>query len=187
MGCQGGLPPPGSSSRGSSWPLDRTFLSYVCLHWQASSLSLAPPGKWLRCKRRRLSSPLGHPLDNQPLDYISACHSPIKRRAIKRGRGTISNSLFCSMSISSAKRCVERWDKVFEGLAFLCFVCIPCCHGQLGTCRVGRTPITWVMKVKSGIKAGLSSGAVESYVIQERVSLLKSPGRMRLGQWWYPA
>ena len=38
------------------------------------------------------------------------------------------------------------------------------------------------MKVKSGIEAGLSFGAVESYMIQERASLLKSPGRTRLGQ-----
>ena len=108
-------------TRGSSWPLDRTFLSYVCLHWQVSSLSLAPPGKWLRCKRYWLSSPLGHPLDNQPLDYISACHSPIKRRAIKRGMGTISNSLFCSMSISSAKRCWKMRQSVWRAcLPLLC-------------------------------------------------------------------
>jgi len=33
------------SSRGSSWPRDRTHVSYVYLHWQASSLQLAPPGK----------------------------------------------------------------------------------------------------------------------------------------------
>ena len=33
------------SSRGSSWPRDRTHISYVYLHWQASSLQLAPPGK----------------------------------------------------------------------------------------------------------------------------------------------
>ena len=45
-------------SRASSWPRDRTHISYVCLlHWQAGSLPLAPPGKPLRegrhsgCKR----------------------------------------------------------------------------------------------------------------------------------------
>ena len=33
------------SSRGSSWPRDRTHASHVYLHWQAGSLPLAPPGK----------------------------------------------------------------------------------------------------------------------------------------------
>ena len=33
------------SSRGSSWPRNQTRISYVFLHWQAGSLSLAPPGK----------------------------------------------------------------------------------------------------------------------------------------------
>ena len=32
------------SSRGSSWPRDRTCLLYL-LHWQAGSLPLSPPGK----------------------------------------------------------------------------------------------------------------------------------------------
>jgi len=35
-----------SYSRGSSQPMDRTHVSYVCLlHWQAGSLLLVPPGK----------------------------------------------------------------------------------------------------------------------------------------------
>ena len=33
------------SSRGSSWPSDRTHVSYVYLHWQAGSLPPAPCGK----------------------------------------------------------------------------------------------------------------------------------------------
>ena len=33
------------SSRGSSQPRDQTQLSFCFLHWQVSSLSLAPPGK----------------------------------------------------------------------------------------------------------------------------------------------
>ena len=39
------------SSRGSSWPRNRTRVSYIscqfvtCLNWQVGSLSLAPPGK----------------------------------------------------------------------------------------------------------------------------------------------
>ena len=36
------------SSRGSSWPRDRTHISYVHPHWQVSSLPIAPPGKLLR-------------------------------------------------------------------------------------------------------------------------------------------
>ena len=35
------------SSRGSFQPRDRTHISYIYLHWQVSSLSLALPGKWL--------------------------------------------------------------------------------------------------------------------------------------------
>ena len=33
------------SSRGSSWPRDWTLVSGICLHWQAGSLPLVPPGK----------------------------------------------------------------------------------------------------------------------------------------------
>ena len=33
------------SSRGSSRPRDRTWVSYMSLHWQAGSLPLVPPGK----------------------------------------------------------------------------------------------------------------------------------------------
>ena len=32
-------------SRGSSWHRDRSPVSYICLHWQAGSLLLAPPEK----------------------------------------------------------------------------------------------------------------------------------------------
>ena len=43
------------SSRGSSWPRDRTCISYISLlHWQADSLPLAPPGKpWERRGSRK--------------------------------------------------------------------------------------------------------------------------------------
>ena len=35
-----------SYSRGSSQPMDQTYVSYICLlHWQAGSLLLVPPGK----------------------------------------------------------------------------------------------------------------------------------------------
>ena len=33
-----------ASSRGSSWPRDRTHVSLCLLHWQARSLPLVPPG-----------------------------------------------------------------------------------------------------------------------------------------------
>ena len=33
------------SSRACSWPRDRTYVSYIYLHWQVGSLSLVPPGK----------------------------------------------------------------------------------------------------------------------------------------------
>ena len=32
-------------SRGSSWHRDQSRVSYICLHWQAGSLLLAPPEK----------------------------------------------------------------------------------------------------------------------------------------------
>ena len=35
------------SSRGSSRPKDQTQVSYTYLHWQAGSLPLAPPGKFI--------------------------------------------------------------------------------------------------------------------------------------------
>ena len=39
-------------SRGSSWPRDRTCVSYVYLHWQTRSLPLVPPKKpVIECKK----------------------------------------------------------------------------------------------------------------------------------------
>ena len=37
------------SSRGSFQPRDQTYVSYICLHWQADSLPRAPPEKPKLC------------------------------------------------------------------------------------------------------------------------------------------